>query len=71
MGTDNLGIVLEIEEDGTTAQENARKKSLLYARAVGQPVLSLDNALYLQGLSKDEQPGIHTRRIPGKAGRAT
>ncbi|SRR5258706_4407597 len=70
-GTDDLGIALEIQEDGTTAQENARKKSLLYAQAVGQPVLSVDNALYLQGLTEDEQPGIHTRRIPGKAGRAS
>jgi inosine/xanthosine triphosphate pyrophosphatase family protein len=32
-GTDDFGIVLEIEEDGTTAQENARKKSLLYCKS--------------------------------------
>ena len=70
-GTDDLGIALAIQEDGTTAQENARKKSLLYAQAVGQPVLSVDNALYLEGLPPDEQPGIHTRRVPGKTGRAT
>ncbi len=70
-GTDDLSITLDIQEDGSTAQENARKKALLYARAVGQPVLSVDNALYLQGLPENEQPSIHTRRIPGKIGRAT
>lgn len=71
LGTDELGISLDIQEDGSTAQENARKKSLAYAQAVDRPVLSLDNALYLQGLSEDEQPGIHTRRVPEKRGRAT
>ncbi|HEU5227883.1 MAG TPA: non-canonical purine NTP pyrophosphatase [Ktedonobacteraceae bacterium] len=70
-GTDDLGISLHIPEDGATAQENARKKALAYAEALDRPVLSIDNALYLQGLSDDEQPGIHTRRVPGKTGRAT
>lgn len=70
-GTDDLGITLEIPEDGATARENARKKSLLYAQAAGQPVLSVDNALYLEGLPAEKQPGIHTRSIPGKTGRAT
>jgi XTP/dITP diphosphohydrolase len=69
-GTDDIGISLEINEDGATAQENARKKSLAYAQALGRSVLSIDNALYLQGLTDAEQPGIHTRRIDG-SGRAT
>lgn len=70
-GTDDLGISLQIDEDGITAQENARKKSLAYSQATNGIVLSIDNALYLEGLSDEEQPGINTRRIPGKAGRAT
>lgn len=70
-GSDDLGLALDITEDGSTAQENARKKSLAYARAAGQPVLSIDNALYLEGLPADEQPGINTRRVPGHAGRAS
>lgn len=36
-----------------------------------QLVLSVDNALYLEGLPAEKQPGIHTRSIPGKTGRAT
>ena len=70
-GTDDLAVSLHIAEDGETAQENARKKALAYAGAIGRPVFSIDNALYLQGLSDEEQPGIHTRRVPGKTGRAT
>ncbi len=70
-GTDDLGIFIDVPEDGKTAQENARKKSVAYAQAAGQLVLSMDNALYLAGLADDAQPGIHTRRIPGKTSRVT
>jgi inosine/xanthosine triphosphate pyrophosphatase family protein len=61
-GFDNLPKVVE---DGKTAQENARKKAVAYCKAIGQPVLSMDNALYVGGLSDEEQPGIHTGRISG------
>jgi len=55
----------EIIEDGTTAQENAKKKAVAYAKAIGQTVFSMDNALYLDGLLAKDQPGIHVRRIGG------
>jgi len=45
----------EIRENGTTAQENARKKAIAYAKAFGQTVLSMDNALYFEGLSTEQQ----------------
>ncbi len=51
-------------ENGSTAQENARIKSIFYSRVLGDMVLSMDNALYLDGLDETEQPGIHVRRIP-------
>ena len=70
-GTDGMGIALDIEEDGKTAQENARKKSLAYAAAIRQPVLSIDNALYIDGLPDHEQPGINTRKIDKHGGRAS
>lgn len=70
-GTDDIGIQITIIEDGVTAQDNARKKSLIYARAASKPVLSIDNALYLDGLSDDEQPGVNTRTVPGIEGRAS
>ena len=70
-GTDDYGIALDVEEDGRTALANARKKALAYAQALGRPVLSLDNTLYLHGLADAEQPGIHTGRIGGRQHRAT
>ena len=54
-----------VEEDGITAQENARKKATTYANFLGVVVLSMDNALYLDNLPIDEQPGQHVRRIGG------
>ena len=54
----------EVEEDGLTAQENARKKACVYAQALGKTVLSMDNALYFDKLSPEKQPGINVRRIP-------
>lgn len=65
----DLGVKLDIEEDGRTPQENARKKALAYARVLQEPVLSIDNSLYLEGLPPEEQPGPYVRRIPGKTGR--
>src|SRR5262245_26956436 len=70
-GTDDYGIALDVEEDGATAQANARKKALAYAQALGRPVLSLDNTLYLRGLADAEQPGVHTGRIGSRQRRAT
>lgn len=69
-GTKELDIDLQIDEDGATAQENARKKSLAYAGVLDKPVLSMDIALYIDGLPEEQQPGIHTRRIPGQVGDA-
>jgi XTP/dITP diphosphohydrolase len=61
----------DIEEDGLTALENARKKATTYAAIIGQPVLSTDNALYFSGLPNDKQPGIHVRHFAGQTERPT
>jgi len=52
-----------ISEDGKTAQENARKKATTYAKALNTTVFSMDNALYFDTLSENEQPGLNVRRI--------
>lgn len=59
------GSVPTVVEDGTTVQENARKKATAYARVLGKTVLSMDNALFFDDLSPERQPGIHVRRIGG------
>jgi len=61
----------EVKEDGATALENARKKALAYSSVLGQPVLSMDNALYLEGLSAEDQPGLNVRHISGRLDRPT
>lgn len=55
-----------VTEDGNTAEENARKKALAYAEACQARVLSMDNALYLDGLETTDQPGVHVRRVNGR-----
>lgn len=52
-----------VDEDGQTADENARKKAMAYSKEINEPVLSMDVALYIQGLPDDQQPGLHVRRL--------
>lgn len=59
------GFSLDVEEDGATALDNARLKALTYAKALGCPVYSMDNSLYIDGLPDDKQPGLNLRRVPG------
>ncbi|MFA7201819.1 MAG: non-canonical purine NTP pyrophosphatase [Candidatus Paceibacterota bacterium] len=61
----------DVVENGLTAQENARIKATNYSRILKNVVLSMDNALYLDGLNDKEQPGIHVRRISSKNIRPT
>jgi inosine/xanthosine triphosphate pyrophosphatase family protein len=65
-GIDNIKLLPVIIEDGTTAQANARKKAITYAGALGKIVLSMDNALFIDGLNPEQQPGINVRRIGGR-----
>lgn len=60
-----------VNEDGGTVQENARKKAVTYAKALNTIVLSMDNALYFDELSIEEQPGLNVRRINSNNGRPT
>ncbi|MCL5784880.1 MAG: hypothetical protein M1142_06035 [Patescibacteria group bacterium] len=62
-GVENKDLLPKVEEDGQTAIENAKKKALAYAVALNQIILSMDNALYLDGLTDDQQPGLNVRRI--------
>lgn len=70
-GVADKSLLPEVIEDGKTASENARKKSLAYARALGKTVFSMDNALYLEGLPDEEQPALNVRRINGTTERPT
>lgn len=57
---DDLGIHLEIREDGSSYAENARNKATSYARASGLLTLADDSGLEVDALGG--APGIHSAR---------
>ncbi|MEJ0073576.1 MAG: non-canonical purine NTP pyrophosphatase [Candidatus Saccharibacteria bacterium] len=57
--------VIDVPEDGDTAEVNARIKATAYAKHLGRTVFSMDNALYFDNLPDTEQPGLHVRRLGG------
>ena len=57
---DDLGIRLDVPEDGTTYAENARQKAAGYAAASGLPTLADDSGLEVDALGG--APGIHSAR---------
>ncbi len=68
-GVADKSMLPEVIEDGKTANENARKKALVYAKALGKTVFSMDVAVYIDGLSEELQPALNVRRIPNSIGR--
>jgi len=56
----------EVEEDGKTFEENARKKATELARHLGQWVLGEDSGLVVPGLNG--RPGVYSARYAGKQG---
>lgn len=59
--------IRNVEEDGKTPLENARKKARTYFRAIGKPVFSCDSGLYFDNVPEEVQPGVHVRTIHGRS----
>ncbi len=57
----DLGLALEIEEDGQTYAENAAKKALAFAQASGLVSLADDTGLEVDAL--DGKPGLRSKRF--------
>lgn len=57
------GIDVDVQETGTTFEENAVLKARTFARASGLPTLADDSGLEVMAL--DGQPGIHSSRYAG------
>jgi XTP/dITP diphosphohydrolase len=55
-----IGLSLEVEEDGRTYAENAAKKALAYYQASGMVTLADDSGLEVEAL--DGQPGLYSAR---------
>jgi XTP/dITP diphosphohydrolase len=56
----NLGLKLDVEEDGQTYAENATKKALAFLQASGLTSLADDSGLEVDAL--DGAPGLHSAR---------
>lgn len=61
----NLDIE-DIDESGNNPLENARIKAIAYYKVAKMPVFSCDSGLHIEGLSEEEQPGVHVRRVHSK-----
>jgi XTP/dITP diphosphohydrolase len=62
----DIGLVLEVDEDGQTYAENAMKKALAYCTTSGLFTLADDSGLEVAVLGG--KPGLHSARFSGKLG---
>ena len=62
----DIDLELDIKEDGKSATENAIQKAKPYFEATNITTIGIDDTLYIEGLSDEEQPATHVRRINGK-----
>jgi XTP/dITP diphosphohydrolase len=62
----DLGLTLDVHEDGATYAENAAKKALAFARASGLTSLADDSGLEVEALNG--APGLYSARYSSKPG---
>lgn len=58
--------LIEPEETGNEPHINAEIKARGYFKQIGRPVFSCDSGLYFDEVTKEDQPGVHIRRIHGQ-----
>lgn len=61
-----LGLQVQVEEDGKTEMENASKKALAYHKVSNMPVIANDSGLYIEKFGASDQPKLLVRRFGGK-----
>ena len=59
-----FGPIAEVEENGSTFEENAYKKASFTARVLGLPALADDSGLVVEALGG--APGVHSARYAGQ-----
>ena len=62
-----INIKLDVEENGSTAIENALIKARECYRLTNKPCMGMDDTLYMEGVPEDRQPGLFVRRVNGKS----
>lgn len=63
---DDLNLHIEVEENGSTAVENALHKASEYYKKVQLPTIAADSGVALTGVAVEDQPGLYVRRVNGK-----
>ena len=63
---DDLNLHIDVEENGSTAVENALHKASEYYKVVQLPTIAGDSGVVLTGVAEEEQPGLFVRRVNGK-----
>jgi XTP/dITP diphosphohydrolase len=64
IGPDDVGGIPDVEEDGTTFEENACKKALSASNAASIAAFADDSGLVVEALNGE--PGIHSARYAGE-----
>lgn len=67
----DIGLQLQVVEDGGTPAENATIKAKAYWAAAGVPTLAVDVGLLIDALPPEQQPGAFVRRFRGSTLEAT
>lgn len=63
----DIDMKLDVEEDGTTAIENALIKARECYRLTKKPCMGMDDTLYMEGVPENKQPGLFVRRVNGRS----
>ena len=63
----DIDIKLDVEEDGSTAIENALIKARECYNKTKKPSMGMDDTLYMEEVPEDKQPGLFVRRVNGKS----
>lgn len=62
----DLQMNLKIDENGQDPIENALLKARACHRKINLPCFATDDALYLENVPEEQQPGLFVRRVNGK-----
>ncbi len=63
----DIDVKLDVEEDGSTAIENALIKARECYRLTKKPCMGMDDTLYMEGVPENKQPGLFVRRVNGRS----
>jgi len=59
----DLGIDLDVEEDGLSPEANARTKAVAFCTAAAMPTFAIDAGLEIDQFPPERQPGVFVRRV--------